>query len=85
MPCQFKGLEVIGPKELTLNGIDKARGIEKRLSFEFYVDAYRIYDKTGGWKASQIEPPPNLDGIVLVLHAGEWKVASSPQQSYNLK
>ncbi len=63
----------------------KARGIAKRLSFEFYVDAYRIYDKTGGWKASQIEPPPNLDGIVLVLHAGEWKVASSPQQSYNLK
>ncbi|MDF1657906.1 MAG: hypothetical protein P1U58_09855 [Verrucomicrobiales bacterium] len=85
VPYQFRGLEVIGPREMMINGADNARGIERRISFEFYVEAFRNYDKAEGWKSWNIEMPPNLDGIVLVLHAGSWKIASSPLQSYNLK
>lgn len=85
VPYQFRGLEVMGPKEMNINGADNARGIERRISFEFYVEAFRTYDKSAGWKSWNIEMPPNLDGIVIVLHAGTWKIASSPQQSYNLK
>ena len=85
VPFQFRGLEVIGPNELPLNGADKARGIEKRISFNFYLDAHRRFDRKNGWGAWDVENPPNLDGITMVLHAGEWKIASSPRGSYNLK
>lgn len=85
VPYQFRGMELIGPKELTLNGADEARGIERRLFFEFYIESFRVYDKTEGWGSWQVDMPPNLGGITLVLHAGTWKVASSPQQAYNLK
>ncbi|MEM6917173.1 MAG: hypothetical protein AAF491_11465, partial [Verrucomicrobiota bacterium] len=85
VPYQFRGLEVIGPKKRTTNGADQAREIEARYSFEFYVEAYRSYDKTEGWGSWKVDTPPNLDSITLVLHAGTWKVAASPQRYYNLK
>lgn len=85
VPYQFRGLEIIGPKELTLNGADRARSIERRLNFELYIEAFRTYDKKDGWGAWDVGPAPNLETITLVLHARTWKVASSPQQSYSLK
>lgn len=85
VPYQFRGLEVIGPEEMPLNGADRARGIERRLNFELYVEAFRTYDKADGWGAWNVGVAPNLDNITLVLHAGTWKVASSPRQSYSLK
>ncbi|MEM1443833.1 MAG: hypothetical protein AAGF67_15915 [Verrucomicrobiota bacterium] len=85
VPYQFRGLEVIGPKKLTTNGADRARGVEARISFEFYVEAFRTYNKDEGWANWQVNKPPYLDGITLVLHGGLWKVSSSPQEHYNLK
>ncbi|MEM7602354.1 MAG: hypothetical protein AAF357_13175 [Verrucomicrobiota bacterium] len=85
VPYQFRGLEIVGPKRLTTNGADDIRGIEQRLSFEFYVEAFRTYDKAEGWSNWKIDTAPNLNGITMVLHAGKWKIASSPQHAYNLK
>ncbi|MDF1825350.1 MAG: hypothetical protein P1U68_11960 [Verrucomicrobiales bacterium] len=84
-PYQFRGLELIGPKGMVINQLDYAKGIDERITFEFYVEAYRSYHKSTGWKDWDVSPPPNLDSITLVLHKGTWKVAASPLKSYNLQ
>lgn len=84
-PYQFRGLELIGPKGMAVNQLDYAKGIDERLTFEIYVEAFRSYEKGAGWKEWEVTPPPNLGSITLVLHKGRWKVAASPLKSYNLQ
>jgi hypothetical protein len=85
VPYQFRGLQLVGPKKMTLNGADGMNGIDQRLIFNFYIDSYRRYDPEKGWGTWVFEEAPNLEPVILARKDGEWKLAASPRESYSVR
>ncbi|MEM7700208.1 MAG: hypothetical protein AAF236_17580 [Verrucomicrobiota bacterium] len=83
VPYQFEGLELIGPRSVSLNDADRRNGIDKRVDYAIHVDAYRQFSTDEGWGDWRFNQPPNLANISLMRQDGEWKVASSPKKSYS--
>lgn len=85
VPYQFRGLEMIGPKSMQRNQADQANGIDKRVRYEFTVEAYRRYVEGEGWESWQFGTPPGLTGITLLRKDGEWQISSAPTESYSIR
>ena len=86
IPYELRDFEMLPPKSLPLSQADQLNGIDKRVSCEIHVRAYRVYDPaTKKWGEWNPENPPELNSITMVRSEGDWKTVKDPTRNYAVK
>ncbi|MEQ1842848.1 MAG: hypothetical protein ABL994_20810 [Verrucomicrobiales bacterium] len=85
IPYQIEEMQAVELDSISLNGADRASGIDQRVTFEIRVKQYRQFDQKSGWGEWIKGNPPHLDSFTLVHQSGAWKVSVSPAWAYSLR
>ena len=86
IPYELRDLELLPPRNLPLTQADQRDGIDKRITCEIRVRAYRVYDvnrkKWGAWNPTN---PPELKALTMVRREGLWKPVEDPTRNYAVR
>lgn len=85
VPYELRDFQLLGPNELPVTTADRNSGIDKKISYEIDVQAYRVFDSDNGWGEWNPDNPPQLENITMVRKEGEWKTVSDPTRRYALR
>jgi hypothetical protein len=85
VPYQIDGLTTVELPGSPLNSSDYSAGIDRRITYDIEVKAFRTFSEIGGWGKWQKGKPPHLEGITLVRQSGTWKVSVAPTSAYSIR